>query len=84
MMHWKSCLRPSAQFVDEGQGDLNYRGIFGSKSLEDAEWELKFIFDTKNINVQPEPPVKLNYPYENHLTCCVIKPHALRRGLGMI
>ena len=45
LKHWKSTLRPSVQFEDQepsGQQDLNFRGIFGSQTLIDAEWELNF------------------------------------------
>ena len=31
------------------------------------------------INVQPEPPVKTTY--HPNVSCCVIKPHALRQSL---
>ena len=86
LKHWKSTLRPSVQFEDQDQADqqqdLNFRGIFGSQTLKDAEWELNFVFGTTTsgkINVQPEPPVKTTY--HPNITCCVIKPHALRQSL---
>ena len=77
--HWKSCLRPSVQFEEDSQNDLNHRGIYGSKSISDADWELDFIFNSKNIRVQPEPPVKSRF---QNVTCCVIKPHVVRQGLA--
>lgn len=59
---------------------MNHRGLYGSKTLNDAEWELHYIFDQKRINVQPEPPVRLSCgPY---VTCCLIKPHSLREGIS--
>ena len=58
--------------------ELNFKGIYGSKTSLDAEWELQFIFNSKSINVQPDPPLKLLCG--PHVTCCVIKPHALREG----
>ena len=86
LKHWKSTLRPSVQFEDQDQTDkqqdLNFRGIFGSQTLKDAEWELNFVFGTTTsgkINVQPEPPVKTTY--HPNVSCCVIKPHALRQSL---
>lgn len=66
------------QFEPENEDDLNHRGIFGSRTSFDAEWELKFIFDQKVINVHPEPPVKLNCGPD--VTCCIIKPHILREN----
>jgi len=69
LKHWKSTLRPSVQFEDQDQTDqqqdLNFRGIFGSQTLKDAEWELNFVFGTST----------------SAISCCVIKPHALRQSL---
>lgn len=79
---WRSSIRPSVDF-ETNDGDfeakeLSFRGLYGSQNANDAEWELQFIFSQKPINVGPEPPVKLpNYP---NISCCVIKPHALRQG----
>ena len=68
------------EFMDEEHEteEINIRGIYGSKTSADAEWELNFIFSHKTVNVQPDPPIKLSCG--SHVTCCVIKPHALREG----
>ena len=73
-------IRPTVEFEDAliEENELNFRGMYGSNSPTDAEWELQFIFNQKSINVQPDPPVKLNCG--PNVTCCVIKPHILRQG----
>ena len=51
------------EFMDEEHEteEINIRGIYGSKTSADAEWELNFIFSHKTVNVQPDPPIKLKY-----------------------
>ena len=81
LRRWRSCIRPSVEFKDDSEHEtheLNFRGIYGSKTSLDAEWELEFIFTQKTINVHPDPPTKLSCG--PHVTNCVIKPHALREG----
>lgn len=79
---WQTCLRPSVEFANDLQHEnqeLNFRGVYGSKNLAEAEWELNFIFNTKNIQVQPSPHPKLNHGMPD-ISCCVIKPHILREA----
>ncbi len=81
---WRNCLRPSVTFEAETfdeEAELSIRGIYGSPSLNEAEWELRFIFNQKSVNVGPWPPVQMDFK-DNDVTCCVIKPHALRSGLA--
>lgn len=78
---WRSSIRPSVDFEshdDFEAKELSFRGIYGSPNPKDAEWELQFIFSQKPVHVQPEPPVKL--PNIRNMSCCVIKPHALRQA----
>ena len=77
---WRQSVRPSVQFEDDDfeSKELSFRGIYGSKSETDAEFELNFIFNYKPLHVHPSPPIKI-HPGA-HVTCCVIHPHALREG----
>ena len=77
---WRKSVRPSVQFEDDDleSKELSFRGIYGSRTNADAEFELKFIFSQKPLNVQAHPPIKLNFGSD--VTCCVIHPHSLREA----